>query len=296
MEKENKVFGYCRISKKTQSIERQITNIRAVYPKSTIIQEAFTGTKIEGRKAFNNLLKKVKEGDTIVFDSVSRMSRNAEEGFKLYKELFEKGINLEFIKEKHINTEVFRNSTSKKIDLVGSEVDILINAMNEYMFMIAEKQIIIAFEQAEKEVKDLQERTKEGIREARAKAIAEGEEFKIGRKEGTKFTTKKSIESKEKIKKYSKHFLGDLKDDDVMRLANISRKTFYKYKKELVEELKEIEKKEPKEIDLDKISQKEINKIAIDNAKKYFDNGISPFGLNSQKKKDEKKKINFVQL
>ena len=94
MEKENKVFGYCRISKKTQSIERQITNIRAVYPKSTIIQEAFTGTKIEGRKAFNNLLKKVKEGDTIVFDSVSRMSRNAEEGFKLYKELFEKGINL----------------------------------------------------------------------------------------------------------------------------------------------------------------------------------------------------------
>ena len=75
-----------------------------------------------------------------------------------------------------------------------------------------------------------------------------------------------------------------------MRLANISRKTFYKYKKELVEELKEIEKKEPKEIHLDKISQKEINKIAIDNAKKYFDNGISPFGLNSQKKKDEKKK------
>ena len=231
MEKENKVFGYCRISKKTQSIERQITNIRAVYPKSTIIQEAFTGTKIEGRKAFNNLLKKVKEGDTIVFDSVSRMSRNAEEGFKLYKELFEKGINLEFIKEKHINTEVFRNSTSKKIDLVGSEVDILINAMNEYMFMIAEKQIIIAFEQAEKEVKDLQERTKEGIREARAKAIAEGEEFKIGRKEGTKFTTKKSIEAKEKIKKYSKHFLGDLKDDDVMRLANISRKTFISIKK-----------------------------------------------------------------
>ena len=50
MEKENKVFGYCRISKKTQSIERQITNIRAVYPKSTIIQEAFTGTKIEGKK------------------------------------------------------------------------------------------------------------------------------------------------------------------------------------------------------------------------------------------------------
>lgn len=236
---ENKIYGYCRISTKKQSIDRQITNIKAIYPTATIIQEEFTGTKIEGRKAFNNLLKKVKEGDTIIFDSVSRMSRNAEEGFQLYKELFDKNVNLEFIKEKHINTEVFKSSTSKKIDLVGSEVDILISAINEYMFTIAEKQIIIAFEQAEKEVKDLQKRTEEGIREAKAKAIAEGKEFQIGRKEGTKFTTKKSIEAKEKIKKYSKHFLGELKDDEVMRLAEVSRKSFYKYKKELVEELQQ---------------------------------------------------------
>ncbi len=294
MKNENKIYGYCRISKKTQSIDRQVTNITKIYPNAIILKEAFTGTKIEGRKVFNNMLKKVKPGDTIVFDSVSRMSRNAEEGFKLYKELFEKGINLEFIKEKHINTEVFRNSTSKKIDLVGSEVDILINAINEYMFTIAEKQIIIAFEQAEKEVKDLQQRTKEGIREARKKAMAEGTELAIGRKEGTKLTTKKSIEAKEKIKKYSKHFLGDLKDDDVIRLANISRKTFYKYKKELAEELRISEeevKKEPKEINLDKMSQKELNKIAKENAIILFDkkaplNEIFPQSiLNTLKKK-----------
>lgn len=239
MESENKIYGYCRISKKTQSIDRQITNITKIYPNAIILKEAFTGTKIEGRKVFNNMLKKVKPGDTIVFDSVSRMSRNAEEGFELYKELFNKNVNLEFIKEKHINTEVFKSSTSKKIDLVGNEVDILISAINEYMFTIAEKQIIIAFEQAEKEVKDLRQRTKEGIREARAKAIAEGVELEIGRKEGSKFITKKSIEAKEKIKKYSKHFLGDLKDEDVMKLANVSRKSFYKYKKELLEELQQ---------------------------------------------------------
>lgn len=241
MEKENKIYGYCRISKKTQSIDRQITNITKIYPNAIILKEAFTGTKIEGRKVFNNMLKKVNSGDTIVFDSVSRMSRNAEEGFKLYKELFNKGVNLEFIKEKHINTEVFKNSTAKKIELTGSEVDILIGAINEYMFTIAEKQIIIAFEQSEKEVKDLQQRTKEGIREAKAKAIAEGTELSIGRKTGTKLVTKKSIEAKEKIRKYSKHFLGDLKDEEVMKLAGVSRKSFYKYKKELTEELNEKE-------------------------------------------------------
>lgn len=238
---ENKIYGYCRISTKKQSIERQKTNIKTLYPEAILITEEFTGTKIEGRKKFNGLLKVVKEGDTIVFDSVSRMSRNAEEGFKLYKELFNKGVNLEFIKEKHINTEVFKNSTAKKIELTGSEVDILIGAINEYMFTIAEKQIIIAFEQSEKEVKDLQQRTAEGIREAKAKAIAEGKELSIGRKTGTKLITKKSIEAKEKIRKYSKHFLGDLKDEEVMKLADVSRKSFYKYKKELTEELNEKE-------------------------------------------------------
>ena len=38
----------------------------------------------------------------MVFDSVSRMSRNAEEGFALYEDLYHKGIRLVFLKEHHI--------------------------------------------------------------------------------------------------------------------------------------------------------------------------------------------------
>ena len=78
------IYGYTRISTKQQSIERQIRNIKELYPNSVIVEEVYTGTKIYGRKEFNKLLKKVKTGDTIVFDSVSRMSRNAEEGKKFY--------------------------------------------------------------------------------------------------------------------------------------------------------------------------------------------------------------------
>lgn len=70
-----KIYGYCRISTKEQSIERQNRNIRELYPEAILVNEVYTGRKIEGRKEWNKLLKRVEKGDTIVFDSVSRMSR-----------------------------------------------------------------------------------------------------------------------------------------------------------------------------------------------------------------------------
>lgn len=52
------IYGYARISRKEQSIERQIRNIRAAFPESLIIQEAFTGTKMD-RSEWNRLYYKV---------------------------------------------------------------------------------------------------------------------------------------------------------------------------------------------------------------------------------------------
>ena len=91
------VYGYCRVSTKQQSIERQIRNIQAEFPEAKLYQEAYTGTTSE-RKEWKKLLKLLRSGDTIVFDSVSRMSRNAEEGFVLYKELYDANISLVFLK------------------------------------------------------------------------------------------------------------------------------------------------------------------------------------------------------
>ena len=108
------MYGYCRISQKKQSIDRQIRNIKSAYPEATIIEEAYTGTSID-RKEWNKLYKKVKKGDTIIFDSVSRMSRNADEGFTAYEELFTRGVELVFLKEPHINTATFKNAMEKAI-------------------------------------------------------------------------------------------------------------------------------------------------------------------------------------
>ena len=40
MSENGHVYGYCRISRKEQSIDRQIRNIKAAYPEAIIIQEA----------------------------------------------------------------------------------------------------------------------------------------------------------------------------------------------------------------------------------------------------------------
>ena len=74
-----KLYGYCRISTRKQNMERQVRNILAVFPDAIIIREIYTGTKFQGRKELEKLLKIVQTGDTIIFDSVSRMSRNADE-------------------------------------------------------------------------------------------------------------------------------------------------------------------------------------------------------------------------
>ena len=226
----NKIYGYCRISTNKQSIERQIRNIQNIYPNAMIIQEIFTGTKLYERKEFNKLIKNIKEGDIIVFDSVSRMSRNADEGFKLYEKLFNKGIELVFLKEPHINTETYKKALKNNVQLTGTSVDYILEGVNKYLLALAKEQIKIAFNQSEKEVKDLQQRTKEGIETARLNGK------QIGQQKGVKLITKKSVTAKEQIIKYSKDFQGTLKDIEVMKLIGLSRNTYYKYKKEIIVE------------------------------------------------------------
>lgn len=225
-----KKYGYCRISTKQQNIERQVRNILSVYPDADIRTEAYTGTKLDGRKELEKILKQVKSGDTIIFDSVSRMSRNAEEGFELYQNLFQKGVELVFLKEPHINTKTYKKALQGRIEPTGTKVDLILDGVNAYLMELAKEQIKIAFEQSEKEVMDLRQRTKEGIETARRNGK------QIGQAEGKKFNIKKAAPAKEKIKKYSRDFDGTLPDAEVMKLVGLARNTFYKYKKELREE------------------------------------------------------------
>lgn len=223
------IYGYCRISTAKQNIERQERNIKAEYPAAVIIKETYTGTKFHGRLELDKLLKRIKANDTIIFDSVSRMSRNADEGVQLYMELMDKGINLIFLKEHHIDTDTYKTALQNSVELTGNDIaDIYIEATNKVLRLLAERQIFLAFEQSEKEVADLHQRTKEGIETARLNGK------QIGQVTGVKLITKKSIIAKQDIIKYSKDFGGSLNDKEVMRMIGIARNTYYKYKKELI--------------------------------------------------------------
>ena len=110
------VYGYCRVSTKHQRIARQITNIKELYPTATIIKEFYTGTT-QNRPRWDWLMKQIRPDDTIVFDSVSRMSRNAAEGLKDYKILYELGIHLIFLNEPLINTSVFESTKNNLLEI-----------------------------------------------------------------------------------------------------------------------------------------------------------------------------------
>ena len=231
------VFGYCRISTPSQNIERQVRNIAAAYPTAHIIREIYTGTACQGRKELDKLLHAVQPGDTIVFDSVSRMSRSADEGCALYRELYNRGVNLCFLKEPHINTDTYRQALQRQpgaapqtgSDATDRFVCGIMDALNRYTADLAAEQICLAFAQAQKEVDDLHQRTREGLMTARLNGK------QVGRKKGVGFETKKAREAKQIIRTHSRDFGGTLTDAECIKLIGIARNTYYKYKRELRE-------------------------------------------------------------
>lgn len=225
-----KIYGYARISTRSQSIERQVRNILAAYPDAIILKEAYTGTKVTGRKEFEKLLKAVKPGDMIVFDSVSRMSRNAEEGMAIYMELYQNGIELRFLKEPVINTATYKAAIKAAVPMTGTNVDVILEGVNKYLTILAGEQIKVAFDQAQKEVDDLHKRTREGMETARLNGK------QIGQKSGKKLAVKKKEPTMEIIRKHSKSFGGMLSDEECMKLAGVSRNTYYRYKREMAAE------------------------------------------------------------
>ena len=85
------------------------------------------------------------------------MSRNAETGFQVYQELYDKGVELVFLKEPHINTAVYKDSLDKQIEAVKTGdaatdelMEAITNGINRYMMKLAEQQVKLAFFQSSK--------------------------------------------------------------------------------------------------------------------------------------------------
>lgn len=166
------------------------------------------------------------------------MSRDSKGGCDLYEDLFNHNVSIEFLKEPWINTAVYKKALDSQIKLqvkTGNEatdklMQTIIQALNDYTIALAKEQIKKVFDQAQKELEDLHQRTAEGMFTARLQGK------QIGRAEGAKVETKKAKAAKEIILKHSKTFGGSLADKECMELAKVHRETYYIYKKQLKEE------------------------------------------------------------
>lgn len=94
------IYGYARVSTIGQERDgngliEQETSLRE-HGAAVIYKEAFTGTKIE-RPMLNKLLNEVKPGDTIIVTKLDRVSRTAEEGIHLVKQLMAMDVTLHIL-------------------------------------------------------------------------------------------------------------------------------------------------------------------------------------------------------
>lgn len=92
-------IGYIRVSSLDQNPERQLEGIQV----SKIFTDVASG-KDTNRSALEDLLSFVREGDTVVVHSMDRLARNLDHLRHLVQQLTQRGIQIEFVKEKLVFT------------------------------------------------------------------------------------------------------------------------------------------------------------------------------------------------
>ena len=121
---------------------------------------------------------------------------------------------------------MYRESLQIDIPMTGTDADLILKGVEQYLMKLAEKQIKIAFDQAQKEVDDLRQRTIEGLQTARLAG-------KNSVVHMVAVLQKKERKAKNIIIKRDKLFGGDLCPTDCMKVIGISRNTYYRYRKDL---------------------------------------------------------------
>lgn len=94
------IYGYCRISSRSQldnnSLNLQEKEILDRYENAVIYKEQISGIK-SNRPVFNEILDKLKKGDTLVTTRLDRLCRSTKEGLEIIKNLQEREINIHIL-------------------------------------------------------------------------------------------------------------------------------------------------------------------------------------------------------
>ena len=192
-------YGYCRVSTKHQSLQRQI-NALVDYGinERFIFSDKYTGKTLD-RKGLNDLLSIIKHGDTIVIKEIDRLGRNRKETKELIISFIKNDITLICLDMPYLKEFII-----DKIKENEGFIEIMANALLE-----------VILEVAEQERKKIVDRTAEG----RKKAILEGRKF--GR------YSKISLEEFEFY--YNKFLQREMKASEIQKELSISKQSYYNY-------------------------------------------------------------------
>ncbi|EOP78622.1 hypothetical protein IGM_06573 [Bacillus cereus HuB4-4] len=210
-----KKFGYVRVSSKDQNEERQIENMKCLGIEDRDIFIDKQSGKNMKRENYQMLKRLARTGDTIIFDSLTRLGRSMNDVLEEFRYYEQQRINLQFIKEPFINVNYSGESTN----------DVIQQAVQK-----ATLTILSAF--AEKERNDIKQRQAEGI------ALAKKQGKSLGRPPVQ--ITEQFIEA------YEEWQSGKITAVGAMRKYQIKRSSFYKLVKEYEAQknTKHVDKKE----------------------------------------------------
>lgn len=154
------VYGYIRVSSVDQNEARQIKTMKDKgVQKEHMYIDKLSGKNTD-RPQYQTLKEVVQVGDTIIFDSITRLSRNYYDIKEEYEFYIKKGVFLEFEKEPILNT------PKEKVD------DIVQVALADVILSL-----LSAF--AQKERDDIKLRQAEGIAIAKTKGKYKGRKTKL---------------------------------------------------------------------------------------------------------------------
>lgn len=92
------IYGYARVSTEEQELGRQLEILEKMGAK-LIIEEKESGKNIDDRPKFKALMELLQEGDTLIVESISRLSRSVYDFLTIIRELDGKGVTVISAKE-----------------------------------------------------------------------------------------------------------------------------------------------------------------------------------------------------
>lgn len=229
-----RVVGYCSTTTYSQNINTQKKAILAAFPEATIMidhrnhdDDGLFEKKWDKIVSLNKMLV-----DVVVLESVTRMKADPDKIAACYEKLYGSGVEMVFLKDPELNSEIFR-AADQAVESMDCDMDSMFR-FKDLLKEMRRQQIEAVVKRSIEDLESRSELAKQSVKQARESGKT------VGRQVGAKVTSTKEAPAKELIKAHDKHFVKDpaeiWKTAQIMEEAGISRPTYRKYLKDLMQE------------------------------------------------------------